>query len=83
MLAPIRNRLLLRNADASHRATRSSDADRGIHRLFKADAFQHRVDAITTRQFANSLHRRIPSLTHNVCRTEILGECNAIGMPAK
>src|SRR6476646_105118 len=35
------NRLLLRNADASHRATRTSDADRGIYRLFEPDAFQH------------------------------------------
>ena len=35
------NRLLLRNADAAHCATRTSDTDRGIHCLFKADAFQH------------------------------------------
>src|SRR4029077_17702774 len=77
------NGLLLRNADAPHRATRTSDADRGIHRLFKADAFQHRVDAITTGQFADSLHGRVASLTHDVCRAETLGECNAVGMPAK
>src|SRR5262245_31053668 len=36
-----RNRLLLRNAYAPHRATRTSDAERGIHRLLKADAFQY------------------------------------------
>ena len=77
------NRLLLRNPDAPHRATRTSDADRGIHRLFKADAFQHRVDAVATGEFANSLHRRVASLAHDVCRAEILGECNAVGMPAK
>src|SRR5206468_12580376 len=35
------NRLLLWNADAPHRATRTSDADRGSHRLFEPDAFQH------------------------------------------
>src|SRR5215475_13111809 len=35
------NRLLLRNAYAPHRATRTSDANCGIHRLLKADAFQH------------------------------------------
>jgi hypothetical protein len=41
------------------------------------------VDAVATGQFANSLHRRVASLTHDACRTEILSECNAIGMPAK
>src|SRR5262249_3668640 len=56
-----RSRLLLGNAHAAHSATRTSDADRGIHRLFKPDAFQHRVGAITAGQFANSLHRGIPS----------------------
>src|SRR5262249_33983056 len=35
------NRLFLRNADAPHGATRTSDTDRGIHRLLKPDAFQH------------------------------------------
>src|SRR5207244_3553042 len=77
------NRLLLRNADAPHRATRTSDADRGIHRLFEPDAFQHRVNAVASGQFANSLHRGVASLTHNVCRAEILGECNAISMASQ
>src|SRR4030095_5058451 len=35
------NSLFLRNTNAPHRATRTSDADRGVHRLFEADAFQH------------------------------------------
>src|SRR5262249_10511419 len=35
------NGLLLRNPDTPHSATRTSDADRGIYRLFKADALQH------------------------------------------
>jgi hypothetical protein len=41
------------------------------------------VDAIATGQFANSLHGRVASLTHDVCRAEILGECNAIGMASQ
>src|SRR4029079_14679677 len=75
--------LLLWNTDAPYSATRSSDADRGIHRLFKTDAFQHGVDAKTPGQFANSLDRCISPLTHNVCRAEILGECNAISMASQ
>src|SRR5262249_48131089 len=35
------HRLLLRTPDAPHRPTRTSYADRSIHRLFKPDAFQH------------------------------------------
>src|SRR6266496_3864625 len=41
------------------------------------------MNAVATGQFANSLHRCVASLTHDVCRAEILGECNAVGMPAK
>src|SRR5262249_55843243 len=42
------NRLLLRNAYPPHRATRTSNADCGVHGLFKANAFQHRVNALVT-----------------------------------
>src|SRR5262249_718882 len=77
------NRLFLRNADAPHGATRTSDTDRGIHRLLKPDAFQHCVNALVTGQFANSLHRRVASLTHDVCRAEILSQCDAVGMASQ
>jgi hypothetical protein len=39
-----RHRLALGNADATDRATRTRDADRGEHRLFEADALADGVD---------------------------------------
>src|SRR5205823_5932048 len=77
------DRLLLRNPNAPHRAARTSDADRGIYSLLKADAFQHRVDAVATGKFANSLHRGVASLLHHVCRAEILGERDPVGMTSE
>ena len=41
------------------------------------------MNAIATGQFANSVHRRVASFTHDVCCTEILSECNAIRMASQ
>src|SRR4029453_16679414 len=77
------NRLFLRNTNAPHRATRTSDADCRIYRLFKPDAFQHSMCAVPAGQFATPLHSCITSLTHDVGRAEILGEGNAISMASE
>jgi hypothetical protein len=41
------------------------------------------VDAVATGQFADPLHRCVASLTHNICRAEILRECKAISMASQ
>src|SRR5436190_19783541 len=51
--------------------------------MFEADALQHCVVAVAAGQFAASLLRRGAARTHDVCRAEIPGKCNAVGMPAK
>src|SRR5581483_3369350 len=75
--------LALGNANATHCAAWTRDADRSEQRLIGADAFEYRVDAEAAAQPAHMLNRLVAALTHHVGCAKFFGECDAVGMTAQ
>lgn len=75
--------LALGNANAAHRAMRTRDTDRGEHRLFEADAFEHGVNAIAAGELAHALNRLVAAFTNYIGCAELSSERDPVGMPAE
>src|ERR1700704_4593513 len=79
----IRDRGLLRNADAADGAAGTRDAHGRAHRLTVPDAFEDGMGAEPTGQLAYPLDRSVPTLADDISRPELAGQGDAVVVTAE
>jgi len=77
------DRLVMRNTDASDGAARPGDAERGVHRMLGADAFEDGIDAEAAGQRAHAFDSLLPALTDDIRCAESLCKRDPVGMAAQ
>ena len=78
-----RHGLFLRNADATHRATGTRNANCCVHRLVGSDALKNRVSAKAACELTHALNCLLASLADDICCAEFSGKGDPIGMAAE
>src|SRR6185437_10538982 len=75
-----RNRILLRDADASNGATAASDLQSRDRRLFEPHALENGMRSKAVGELVDEFDGRVASLAHDICRPELFGQRGSTGM---